>query len=373
MERDAMSLRAEFVRLAASGEVGLRELCRRFGISAPTGYKWLERYRSQGFDGLRERSRRPRHSPSRTAAQVERAVVELREQHPAWGARKLHARLVALGVQQVPASSTITGILHRQGLVDPAESAKHKPFQRFEHAAPNLLWQMDFKGHFAMEQGRCHALTVLDDHSRFALCLSACGNERTETVQERLTRAFRRYGLPECILCDNGSPWGNDAEHPYTPLGAWLMRLGTHVCHGRPYHPQTQGKDERFHRTLKAEVLREERFADLAHCQRRFDAWREVYNHQRPHEALGMQVPAGRYRPSPRSFPERLSPVEYEPGSLVRRVNDGGRISYKGRVFSIPKAFDGYPVALRTTLSDGVFDVLFCQFTVAQIDLNLPT
>ena len=372
MERDAMSLRAEFVGLANSGQVAFRELCRRFGISAPTGYKWLERYRSQGFDGLQERSRRPKRSPSRTAAQLERAVVELRRQHPAWGARKLHARLVTLGFRQVPASSTITGILHRQGLVDPAESAKHKPFQRFEHAAPNLLWQMDFKGHFAMQQGRCHALTVLDDHSRYALCLNACDNERTETVQERLTQAFRRYGLPERILCDNGSPWGNDPEHPYTPLGAWLLRLGTQVSHGRPYHPQTQGKDERFHRTLKAEVLREERFADLAHCQLRFDAWREVYNHQRPHEALGMEVPAGRYRPSPRNFPERLSPVEYEPGSLVRRVNDGGRIRFKGQVFRIGRAFDGYPVALRTTLTDGVFDVLFCQFTIAQIDLNPP-
>jgi transposase InsO family protein len=365
-----MSQRREFVALARAEGANVSELCRRFGISRRVGYKWLARYRAGGDAGLADRSRRPHRSPGQTRAEIEGKVVALREAHPAWGGRKLRRRLLDLGAQAVPAPSTITEILRRNGRLDEAEAAQHKAFQRFEHADPNDLWQMDFKGHFATEQGRCHPLTVLDDHSRYALALAACANERTETVQQRLTAIFRRYGLPERMLMDNGSPWGDDGTHPYTPLTVWLLRLGVAVSHGRPYHPQTQGKDERFHRTLEAEVLRWERFGDLAHCQRRFDAWREVYNHQRPHEALELAVPASRYQVSPRGFPEVLPPIDYAPGLNVRKVGDKGRLSYRGRIFTLPKAFKGYPVALRPTVRDGELEVIFCQHAIARIDLR---
>lgn len=368
-EVSTMSLRQEFVAQAMQQGANVRELCRRFGVSPKTGYKWLGRFAARGASGLCDESRRPRHSPTRTANAVEQAIVELRDRHPGWGARKLCRRLHDVGWRQVPAPSTVQAILVRHGRIEPAESAKHTAWQRFEHALPNALWQMDFKGHFAIAAGRCHPLTVLDDHSRYNLCLQACADEQGHTVQLHLTHSFRRYGLPLRLLIDNGPPWGDSSDNPYTPLGAWLIRLGIRLCHSRPYHPQTLGKDERFHRTLKAEVLREA-FADLPSVQRRFDRWRMIYNFERPHEALGMQTPARRYTPSTRSFPETLPPIEYAPGDIVRQVQRPGFLSYRSRRFRISKAFVGYPVALRPTTVDGVLDIFFCHQKISQIDLT---
>src|SRR3984893_8234164 len=253
-----MSQREEFILLALHDGANVRQLCRRFSISAKTAYKWLARYAAGGTEALADHSRRPRTTPGQTSAEVEAAVLAVREQHPAWGGRKIRARLQTLGEADVPAASTITAILRRHGLIDPDEAAQHRAFERFEHAAPNDLWQMDFKGHVAMADGRrCHPLTVLDDHSRYAVGLRACADERGPTVQEELTKLFRVYGLPRRMLMDNGSPWGDEGGQPYTAFTVWLLRLDVAVSHGRPYHPQTQGKDERFHRTLRAEVLRE--------------------------------------------------------------------------------------------------------------------
>ena len=232
---------------------------------------------------------------------------------------------------------------------------------------------MDFKGHFPLKQGRCHALTVLDDHSRYALGLYACPDERTETVQERLIEMFRQHGLPERILADNGSPWGDDGEHRITRLEVWLLWLGIKTIHGRPYHPQTQGKEERFHRTLGNEVLRYQEFDDLAHCQCRFDDWRQVYNHERPHQALAMAVPASRYQSSSRSYPETLPPIEYPEGYLVRRVQDHGFLQLNGHRFRLSKAFKGLPVGISPTDCDGLLEVHFCQYTIARLDLQTKT
>lgn len=365
-----MSQRKEFVALAMVDGANLAHLCQRFGISRKIGYKWLARYLQEGEAGLGDRSRRPRASPGMTPPALEDAVLEVREAHPAWGGRKIRARLQALGWLAVPAASTITAILHRHGKIDPAASQQRRAWQRFEAAFPNELWQMDFKGHFAAAQGRCHPLTVLDDHSRYALGLEACADERTATVQVRLTGIFRRYGLPRRILVDNGSPWGADWEHPYTPLTVWLLRLGLGVTHSRPYHPQTLGKDERFHRTLKAEVLTYCQGLELTRCQPRFDAWRLVYNLERPHEALGLAVPASRYRVSPRSFPETLPPIVYGPGDQVRKVQAEGWLSFRGQDFRLGRAFRGELVALRPTSSDGVWEVVFCNQRITKIDLK---
>jgi len=208
---------------------------------------------------------------------MEQAVVRLREKHP-WGGRKIHRRLQVLGYPDVPAPSTITGILRRHARLAPSSSCAS--FTRFERKVANELWQMDFKGHFALGNAqRCHPLTVLDDHSRFSLCLKACANERTDTVQQALTRTLRRYGLPQQLIVDNGAPWGSDQTHYLTPLTVWMMRLGIRVAHSRPYHPQTLGKEERFHRTLKAEVLAVRVFRDLDHTQHHFDRWRIHYKY----------------------------------------------------------------------------------------------
>lgn len=371
-EVSTVSLRKEFIMLAHRDDADISELSRRFGIRRKTAYKWLSRYQDAGDAGLRDRSRRPHRSPQRTAQDLEQRVLALRDAHPTWGGRKLKRRLEDLGHTRLPSPSTLTEILRRNDRLDAAESLKHQPWQRFEHAAPNDLWQMDFKGHFALPSGRCHPLTVLDDHSRYAVRLEACGNEQGCTVQACLTEGFERYGLPDRMTMDNGAPWGSDADHPYTPRTVWLLRLGIRVGHSRPYHPQTQGKDERFHRTLHTELLQGRVFRDLAHCQQHFNAWRDCYNLERPHAALNMNTPASRYRPSERRFPAVLPPIEYSPGDTVRKVHEG-HLSYRGKTFKISKAFHGYPVALRPTREDGVLNVYFCQQHVAEIDLRVSS
>ena len=186
-----------------------------------------------------------------------------------------------------------------------------------------------------------------------------------------LTLAFRQYGLPKRMLMDNGSPWGDDRQSPHTILTAWLMRLDVAVSHGRPYHPQTQGKDERLHRTLQTELLDQVNLHSLSESQAQFDIWRKFYNSERPHQALGQAVPAERYQPSSRPFPEVLPPIVYEPGDIIRSVDLGGKIGFHNQRFRVGKAFRYCPVALRPTDMDGILDVFFCRYKVAQINLQV--
>ena len=364
--------RSEFVRVASSGVLPMREVCRRFGVSPTTGYLWVRRSETEGREGLGDRPRTPHTSPGRTPRAMEERICDIRRAHPRWGGRKIHHVLRNAGVADVPPPSTCSSVLRRHGLIAPPERAQHA-WQRFEHAAPNQLWQMDFKGHIAAGAGRCHPLTILDDHSRFNLCLAACADERSETAREQLIAAYRRYGMPEAMLMDNGAPWGSDAQHPHTHLTAWMMRHGIRIAHGAPYHPQTQGKEERFHRTLKAEVLTARpRWHSCDELQRAFDAWRPIYNYGRPHEGIGMAVPGDRYVPSTRSYPETLPPIEYAPGDLVRKVQDHGRISVRGRTYRVGRAFIGEPVGVRPTAEDGVWEVYYCAQRITRIDLREP-
>jgi transposase InsO family protein len=368
-DQTVLEQRLEFISFCLRPGANIRELCRRYEVSPTIAYKWMARFQSEGVAGLEDRPRRRLTQPQRTEVTSEAAVLEVRDSHPVWGARKIAKVLASEGSVEVPALSTITAILRRHGRLGPAPAAPG-PFQHFERGAPNELWQMDFKGHFALAAGRCHPLTILDDHSRFALTLHACLDEQEETVRRELERVFRCYGLPQCILADRGSPWGADEDHPYTRLTVWLLRLEVKVTHGRPYHPQTQGKIERFHRTLKAELLTGRQFASLSQVQVELDRWRQLYNHQRPHQALDMEVPASRYQPSPRGFPEQLPALEYGPDDQVRRVQQGGVIHFRNWLFKIGKAFVGQPVALRPTTTDGLYDVFFGRFPIKQADLR---
>lgn len=370
-ETTTMSLRTEFIHLAELENANLSELSRRFGISRKTGYKWLRRYGEEGESGLSDRSRRPHHSPKQTSTSIETRVLGVRQKHKAWGGRKIRKILQNQGCQQVPAASTITAILRRNAQIDPDEAQKHKPMQRFEKQRPNELWQMDFKGYFALEQGGyCHPLTILDDHSRFLVGLKACPNETMDTVKNQLTTIFEHFGLPERMLMDNGSAWGFDREARHTLLTAWLIRLGIHISHGRPFHPQTQGKEERLNRTLSAEVIRQNKLNTLQESQSVFDEWWQIYNYVRPHEALGMLTPASRYTPSPRAFPATLPPVIYEEDDLIRKVDIVGKIYFHGRAFRISAAFRHQPVAIRPSEIDGNFNVFYCKQKVAQISLR---
>lgn len=368
-EMSAVLLREEFIALCGLGGRSVAECCRRFGISRKTGCKWLARARA-GED-LADRSRRPRCSPRRTQESVERIIVEARDAHPVWGARKLRAWLAARTAVTLPSASTISVILARHGRITPEASAAATPWQRFERERPNELWQMDFKGHVGMTRGgRCHPLTVLDDHARFCVTLQACGDEREETVRSRLREAFRVYGLPERILCDNGPPWGAAGEpEAWTALEVWLLKLGVQTTHGRPRHPQTQGKDERFHRTLKGELLKRTDLRDLGEAQRQFDRWRREYNEDRPHESLGHATPSTRYAPSPRPYPEREPEVEYDRGDAVRRVGEGGIIHYECRRVRVGRALEGERVAVKPTARHGIVTIYLGPYKLGEVDL----
>jgi transposase InsO family protein len=370
VERTNVSLREEFARLAVQEGANVSELCRRYGISRKTGYKWIQRRSTEASaDWPSDRSRRPKTSPKRTKPEIEEAVLKVRAEHPAWGGRKIRQVLLRDAAEVVPSASTVTAILGRHDRIASQASRAAAAFIRFERETPNQLWQMDFKGHFALSSGRCHPLTVLDDHSRFSLCLAACANEQTLTVKERLTEVFRRYGLPEAMIMDNGPPWGDGPGSPWTPLTVWLLQLGVRISHGRPYHPQTQGKDERFHRTFKAEVLAAQSFSDLARCQVRFDEWRNEYNTIRPHEALNLDVPANRYQISQRAFPDKLLPPEYADADVVRKVTQDGTFSFKGRILKLSKAFRGHSIALRPKDDKGSWTACFGAHKIKTFDL----
>lgn len=369
----AMSQRHEFVLLATQAGANVRHLCRVFRISAKTGYKWLQRFRREGVGGLADRSRRPRRSPRQCGEVVTAAVVALRQEHPTWGGRKLRRRLRDLGQRSVPAASTCTEIVRRAQLLKPEASAAATPWQRFERAQPNELWQTDYKGHVATQSGtRCHPLAVLDDHSRFNLVLSAECNEQGATVQAALTAAFARYGLPEALLCDNGPPWGaSDPTCPYTTLTVWLLRLGVRVLHGRPYHPQTQGKQERFNRTLDEELLRQHTWRDLQHCREQFARFRHCYNCERPNDALQGATPVSRYRPSVRPLPAQLPPLEYPLGTDVVTLRQSGLLRFGGQTWYVGKPFGGLPIGLRPSAqADGQWEVFFSHHRLGQIDLT---
>jgi transposase InsO family protein len=367
-EVSIMDQRREFVELAMQEGANRRELCRRFGIHPDTGYKWLGRWESDGE--LVDRSRRPHSSPKRTDGAVEARVLAVRDAHPAWGARKIVRCLEREGVES-PALSTVHEILRRNGRVV-APVCGPAAQQRFEKPAPNLLWQMDFKGWVKLSDGSCcHPLTVLDDHSRYDLCLQACANERGSTVQNRLELTFRRYGLPEAFFVDNGGPWGDSSGQRWTRFGVWLLKLGIRVLHSRPYHPQSRGKNERFHRTLKAEVFALKRFRNLSEVQCAFDTWRTIYNHDRPHQALDQEVPASRYRSSIRSMPERLPQAEYDEREIVRSVpTTKDYISFKARHWKVPQAFRGERVAIRPLSTDGQYGIFFAAHQIAKFDLT---
>lgn len=370
--RNAMDLKRDFVELATRDGTCLRQLCRQFGISPPTGYKWIRRYQESGPEGLVEQSRRPHTSPGKSSPDVERLIIEARERHPAWGGRKLKRWLENQGHHDLPQPSTITGILRRHDLLPPSTRPDGHAWLRFERGTPNELWQMDFKGWIALaDGGKCFPLTVLDDHSRFNVLLEACGRETRGEVQPRLERAFGIYGLPQAILCDHGNPW-SDACGRFTAFEAWLLRLGVNVLHGRIRHPQTQGKEERFHRTLKAEVLsRTTAWRDLSQCQRDFESWREIYNHERPHEALGNEVPASRHRISNRTMPPVLREAEswYEAGEAIRKVRSKGVINFKNMFWSIGRGLSGQKVVMRP-IGERRWEVVYCWKRIGVMDLN---
>ncbi len=368
-ERGKMTIKKEFLDKALNKDLSISRLCKEYGISRKTAYKWIKRFNEEGLSGLEEHSRRPCRVRVTASDWVEK-VLNTRNQFPAWGARKLRQYLVNQGYKDIPSESTFNRTLQRHGLIDKIASEKREHYIRFERENPNELWQMDFKGHFQLEEGRCHPLTVLDDHSRYSICLKACESEDVISVRSALTEAFRTYGLPEAMTMDNGSPWKGSYPWRFSQLTIWLMRLGIKVSHSTPGHPQTQGKDERFHRSLKDKVLRYYQFKDIRDTQKRFDEWRNLYNNERPHEGIGLKRPIDRFRPSKTKFPEILTEIAYEEGDEIRKVQKNGIIEYRGNPIFIGEHLHGERVAVRSTSKDGIFDVYYSKTRLNKLDLT---
>lgn len=364
--RGVMLLKEEFVLKASENISGFSELCREYNISRPTGYKWLQRYREEGILGLQDRSKRPSHLPLRTNNDLTDLILAYRNKYPAWGARKLRQVLINEGFSNLPSEITFNRILKRNDKVDLRESEKRNKWIRFEREYPNELWQMDFKGYFQLNEGKCYPLTILDDCSRYSLCLRACRREDELSVRTCLEKVFSEYGLPQAMTMDNGSPWKGAPGQRLSKLTIWLMQLGIKVGHSRPYHPQTQGKEERFHRTLKEELLKYHNFRDLTHAQEHFDEWRYIYNYLRPHEALGLSCPSQKYSPSQRQFSSDLPEIKYRPSDELRKVRHG-EISLHKKAYFVGEALDGQTVALRLR-REGEWDIYFGNTRICGIN-----
>jgi transposase InsO family protein len=369
-ETNKMSLKKEFVALAQGDSVNMSELCRRFNISRQTGYVLLKRYEEQGFEGLNERPRNPKTSPNKTNKLMAETIVAIRLRHPCWGGRKIHAYLKNLGHNEVPASSTISKILKNHGLII-TDSTAQTHFKSFEHEHPNSLWQSDFKGHFACGSGRCHPLTILDDHSRYCLCIKASPDETGQRVKSFYIEVFNKYGIPKQMNFDNGAPWGSIfAACRYTTFAIWLIDLGIKVSYSRPRHPQTNGKIERFHRTLKAEVIKPCHFENFSEAQSKFDEWISIYNHDRPHEAIDMQAPATRYKPSYRAYPREVLDYEYSEDYDMQNIDKRGRLRLLGRTIFVGVPFSERTLGIRSTNEDGVLEIYYRHQKLGKINLH---
>lgn len=360
--------RQELIEALLRPGANIQQICKKYNISRKTAYKWLNRYEVEGLNGLRDKSKAPQTHPNQTPREMEEEIIQTHKDYPYWGPRKLkHYLQNEIPGCVWPAVSTFSRILKEAGceVIKNTKSAPAK--KRFERSQANELWQMDFKGSFMTRLHRCYPLTIIDDYSRYSIGLKACENEQKQTVKTHLIACFKNYGLPEQINVDNGNPWGHSDLESYTSLGIWLMKQGIRLSHSAPYHPQTNGKDERFHRTLKLEVLHNRRYEQCAEVQDVFDSWRHIYNYKRPHDALGGQPPSHRYVESSRSYTDKPIKIHYEADEKVRRVQSNGSIRFKGQRFRIGKALHGEDVAIRETEKDGEFSIFFIDLFIKKI------
>jgi putative transposase len=367
-----MEEKLRFVFSYERDEESMTALCERFGISRETGYVWLRRYRRGGPEGLVELNRAPGRHPNQTAAELEEAVLELRQAHMRWGPRKLKRVLERDQPGRAwPATSTVGEIVKRAGLVVPRRKRRRtEPYtEPLAHAVKsNRVWCADFKGWFRAGDGtRIDPLTITDACSRYLLRSQAVEKTDTQRVRAIFEAAFREYGLPEAIRTDNGAPFASSAVGGLSRLAVWWIKLG--IAHERIQagHPEQNGRHERMHRTLKQEVRQAE---DWRTQQRELDRFRQEFNDVRPHEALGMQTPASVYEPSPRAYPTRLPEVEYPSTMLVRTVKAHGHFRWKQQDIFLSEVLWGEPVGLLP-VDRGCYTVYFAGVPVAGFDPRL--
>jgi transposase InsO family protein len=359
--------REEFV-LAARERGNITAACQEFGITRRTGYKWLGRANAAeaGSAWSSDESRAPKHVANKTRAEKEALILEVRAENPAWGGKKIRQVLENEGYDALPCVRTCSNILKRNGCIEEEESRKHQPWQRFERERCNELWQADFKGDFALGDGsRCFPLTTLDDHTRFSIMVDPKPN--TLGVKDSFEQAFYTYGMPDAILSDNGCQFAG-FKGGYTSFERWLMDHDVLPIHGRIMHPQTQGKIERFHRTMNQELLRHHTFSDLDDATAQLAAWRRRYNEERPHEALGMKPPAQLYVPSTREYRSVTKPFEYSGEYPVRKTNNWGYLRFGPVRFFLSETMADQHLEIRPGLQEDTFLLCYRNFVIAQVD-----
>jgi transposase InsO family protein len=361
-----MDQRVEFVIRAQRGEESIAGLCREYGVSRPTGYLWLKRYGQVGsIRGLAEHSRRPQHIPRRTERAIETAVLELRDEK-GWGAPKLARVLSDRGIKV--AAATAHRILKRAGRV--VKPAVAKTRVRFEREQCNELAQMDFKGEYMLGCGeKCYPLSLLDDCSRFLHGLWPLRSTGGQGVKQSLEGHFREQGVPQSILMDHGTPWFSSTnQHGLTWVAVWLIKQGVELRYSGIGHPQTQGKVERFHQTLKARTRHRGDPDTMSEWLQWAPEFRHEYNHERPHEALGMKTPAEVYKAvNLRPYQEQAREWEYR-GGLVKRLNTQGMLYYKQQTYFVSEALAAERV--RVDELDGKLLVTFRHMTVREIEVR---
>ena len=361
-ETSAMDEKVRFVGDYQRDLLSLSELCDRYGISRKTGYKWIDRYEARGAAGLQDLSRRPHCCPHQTPPEVIEALLEARRRHPRWGAKKL-LKIVSRRhpAREWPARSTACDILKRHGLIP---SGRRRP--RLGHPgkpdtlmqAPNDIWTADFKGQFRTRDGLyCYPLTVEDGYSRFLLACQGLPSTRHEGSRPIFLHLFKEYGLPTIIRTDNGAPFATTALGRLSLLSVWWIRLGIYPELIEPAHPEQNGRHERMHRTLKAETTRPP-CGNLSSQQRRFNQFRDEYNQQRPHEALNLETPGSKYRPSRRKMPPKLPAIDYPAHYEVRLVSNNGGIRWKCEWVNVTQTLGGQYVGLQEVDND-LWDVYF--------------
>ena len=356
--------RREFAQAAINCN-NFSALCREFGITRRTGLKWVERYKAQ--QPLTDRSRRPHTTPTRTPEDVELLILALRGDNPGWGARTIHSVLARQGYKDLPCVKTVNNILNRYGCIAPEESQKRHPFTRFEKDRCNVMWQTDFKGEFRMgDNNYCYPLTILDDHSRFSLKI-APRLSTANVVIPTFLEVFREYGMPDSILSDNGAQFAG-FKKGYTQFERWLMDLDILPIHGRIKHPQTQGKIERFHRTMKQELLNHVRIVDIADAQNKFVIWRDKYNNLRPHEALGMRTPGEVYEPSKKQYKENVEKFEYGGEYHIIKVNNWGYARFAGYQVYLSETMADQYIEFRPGQNGETFIACYRNFRIAEFD-----
>lgn len=362
-DKTVEELRREFIEAARSCG-NFSSLCREFGISRKTGYKWMAR--ETNSEALSDRSRRPKVVANKTAAETELRILEERRRNPGWGAKKIKYALEKDGFN-MPCTKTVNNILNRYGCIDKEEAMKHQAFIRFEKASCNEMWQTDFKGEFKMRDGNyCYPLNIFDDCSRYSIKTKPA-TSTANLVLPTFKEAFCEFGMPNSVLSDNGAQFAGFRQG-YTQFEKWLMNHDVLPIHGRIKHPQTQGKIERFHRAMNQELLKHYTPANIQDAERVFDAWRDSYNNRRPHEALGMKCPADVYVPSDREYHERVEAYEYSGAYHVIKVNSWGYVRFDRFQIYLSETMIGEYIEFRPSRSGESFIACYRNYGIGEFD-----